>query len=73
MGGGTEKRGGQTKIFKRGQAGSRGALKRERGWNLLTNYVNNKRKNIKEREIISVIKPWLEWRNQQKQSSKIVL
>ena len=39
-GGGTEKRGGDTKILKRGrQAGSRGgALKRSGGWSPLTNY-----------------------------------
>ena len=53
-GGGTEKRGGQTKILKRGQAGSRGALKRGKGWNFLTNYVNNKRKNMEESVIIKV-------------------
>ena len=38
-GGGTEKRGGETKILKRGWAGQGvGALKRAGGWNPLTNY-----------------------------------
>ena len=40
-GGGTEKRGGDTKILKRGEASwaKGGALKRSGGWNPLTNYV----------------------------------
>ena len=53
-GGGTEKTGGQTKILKRGQGGSRGALKCRRDWNPLTNYVSNKRKKMKESVIIKV-------------------
>ena len=39
-GGGTEKMGGETKILKRGKAGSRGGCFKKRGaWNRLTNYV----------------------------------
>ena len=39
--GGTEMRGGETKIFKKGgQAGSKGGCLKRGGWNLLTNYVN---------------------------------
>ena len=35
----TEKRGGETKILKRGQAGSRGRCHKKEGcWNLLINY-----------------------------------
>ena len=37
-GGGTEKRGGETKIFKRGQAGSRGGCNKKGAWNPLMNY-----------------------------------
>ena len=48
--GATKKRGGQAKILKRGQAGSRdGCLKEKGDWNSLTNYVSNKRKNMKEK------------------------
>ena len=37
-GGATEKRGGETRIFKRGEAGSRGGCLKKGGWNPLTNY-----------------------------------
>ena len=37
-GGGTEKRGVETEILKRGQAGSRGGCLKKGGWNPLTNY-----------------------------------
>ena len=47
--GGTEKSGGQTKILKRGQAGSRGGALKRGGRNPLTNYVNDKRKNMKKK------------------------
>ena len=39
-GGGTEKRGGETEILKRGQAGSRGGCLKKGGWNPLTNYAS---------------------------------
>ena len=36
--GGTEKRARDTKILKRGKAGSRGGCLKKGGWNPLTNY-----------------------------------
>ena len=46
-----QKRGEGKQIFYRGgQSGSRGGCLKKRGvWNPLTNYVNNKRKNKKEK------------------------
>ena len=68
---------GNKGLEKGGQAGSRDGGLKNAGWNLLTNYVNNKRKNMKEKtkkcDHKSVIKPWLERRNQQRQSFKSVL
>ena len=45
-----QKRGeGKQRFSKGGQAGSRGECLKKGGWNLLTNYVNNKRKNMKKK------------------------
>ena len=73
--GGTEKRGEQTKILKRGQAVSRGGCLRKGGGAGIPLPTKSiiKGKHEGKCDHKSVIRPWLEWRNQQKQSSKIVL
>ena len=59
-GGWTEKRVEETKIFKAGQAGSRGGCNKKGGWNSLTNY--DSVFAIFRAESLVSEKPYVQWK-----------